>query len=262
MLEPDKSPCMARRTDRGGLASEIPPDPFFRGHHGEVLETAICPRSRRIRRSSRSFAGHHRLAMLPECRHRDHLRAYLVNRYYDPTTAQFLSIDPLVAVTGEPYQYAGDDPVNGSDPSGLITTPACGGNGPVGTSQQRLKQECAGELQSLKAGIRSVCANSGGCGGSGCGTWAIHCRYPAIPLVGVLVVAGCATGGCAAAVAAAAPVCMRYGMAVISSWAIGTGPSNTTLENPPVVDQPAPPNLFIETPSWLQQEEQQSGQKP
>ncbi|MGA8725421.1 MAG: RHS repeat-associated core domain-containing protein [Acidimicrobiales bacterium] len=44
---------------------------------------------------------------------------YLVNRYYDPSTAQFLSIDPLVATTGQPYQYAGDDPVNGSDPSGL-----------------------------------------------------------------------------------------------------------------------------------------------
>ena len=43
----------------------------------------------------------------------------LVNRYYDPTTAQFLSQDPLVAVTGQPYQYAGDDPVNESDPGGL-----------------------------------------------------------------------------------------------------------------------------------------------
>ncbi len=42
----------------------------------------------------------------------------LINRYYDPSTAQFLSIDPLVAETGQPYQYAGDDPVNGSDPSG------------------------------------------------------------------------------------------------------------------------------------------------
>ena len=37
---------------------------------------------------------------------------YLINRYYDPSTAQFLSIDPLVASTGQPYQYAGDDPVN------------------------------------------------------------------------------------------------------------------------------------------------------
>lgn len=44
---------------------------------------------------------------------------YLVNRYYDPATDQFLSIDPLVALTGSPYGYAGDNPVNATDPFGL-----------------------------------------------------------------------------------------------------------------------------------------------
>lgn len=52
-----------------------------------------------------------------------------INRYYDPTTGQFLSVDPLVDVTAQPYQYAGDDPVNNSDPSGEIT---CGSIIPVG----------------------------------------------------------------------------------------------------------------------------------
>lgn len=47
------------------------------------------------------------------------LRRYLVNRYYDPATAQFISVDPLVSMTGEPFSYAGDDPVNESDPSGM-----------------------------------------------------------------------------------------------------------------------------------------------
>ena len=42
-----------------------------------------------------------------------------VNRYYDPSTAQFVSVDPAVATTGAPYYYAEDDPVNGTDPSGL-----------------------------------------------------------------------------------------------------------------------------------------------
>jgi uncharacterized protein RhaS with RHS repeats len=42
----------------------------------------------------------------------------LVGRYYDPGTGQFLSVDPLVDVTGQPYAYTGDDPVNGVDPSG------------------------------------------------------------------------------------------------------------------------------------------------
>lgn len=50
-------------------------------------------------------------------RHRT--RGHLINRYYDPTTGQFITQDLLVAITGQAYQYAGDDPVNGSDPSGL-----------------------------------------------------------------------------------------------------------------------------------------------
>jgi RHS repeat-associated protein len=44
---------------------------------------------------------------------------YLINRYYDPATGQFLSVDPDVSQTGQPYAYAGDDPVNNTDPLGL-----------------------------------------------------------------------------------------------------------------------------------------------
>jgi RHS repeat-associated protein len=44
---------------------------------------------------------------------------YLRARYYDPTTAQFLTRDPLEAETGAPYSYAGSDPLDASDPSGL-----------------------------------------------------------------------------------------------------------------------------------------------
>jgi hypothetical protein len=47
----------------------------------------------------------------------------LVHRYYDPATGQFLSVAPLVGVTSQPYEYAGDNPVNGSDPTGLCPTP-------------------------------------------------------------------------------------------------------------------------------------------
>ena len=46
----------------------------------------------------------------------------LVGRYYDPTTGQFLTVDPDVAETGQPYAYTGDDPVNGTDPLGLCST--------------------------------------------------------------------------------------------------------------------------------------------
>jgi RHS repeat-associated protein len=44
---------------------------------------------------------------------------YLIDRYYDPTTGQFLTVDPDVAETGQPYDYTGDDPVNDRDPLGL-----------------------------------------------------------------------------------------------------------------------------------------------
>ena len=45
---------------------------------------------------------------------------YMRARVYDPATAQFLSVDPLRAVSGEPYSYAGDNPVNESDPTELL----------------------------------------------------------------------------------------------------------------------------------------------
>src|SRR5271170_4981658 len=40
---------------------------------------------------------------------------YLRNRVYDPATAQFLTVDPLEMYTGEPYGYAGDNPLNYGD---------------------------------------------------------------------------------------------------------------------------------------------------
>ena len=36
-------------------------------------------------------------------------------RGYDPATAQFLSVDPLEAITQAPYGYAGDNPENYGD---------------------------------------------------------------------------------------------------------------------------------------------------
>jgi hypothetical protein len=44
---------------------------------------------------------------------------YLRARYYDPSTAQFLTRDPAVAKTRTPYAYVYDDPLNLTDPSGL-----------------------------------------------------------------------------------------------------------------------------------------------
>jgi RHS repeat-associated protein len=48
---------------------------------------------------------------------------YLRARYYDPATAQFLSRDPLSSLTKAPYGYANDNPLNGTDPAGLLDLP-------------------------------------------------------------------------------------------------------------------------------------------
>jgi RHS repeat-associated protein len=50
---------------------------------------------------------------------------YLRARYYDPATGQFISRDPELASTWEPYSYVAQNPLNATDPSGL-----CFGFGP------------------------------------------------------------------------------------------------------------------------------------
>jgi RHS repeat-associated protein len=44
---------------------------------------------------------------------------YLRARVYDPATAQFMSVDPIVETTRAPYGYAADNPLNLYDPTGL-----------------------------------------------------------------------------------------------------------------------------------------------
>lgn len=54
---------------------------------------------------------------------------YLVNRYYDPTTGLFLSVDPALRTTNQPYVYAADNPLSASDPTGTYSQAGpCEGN--------------------------------------------------------------------------------------------------------------------------------------
>lgn len=55
---------------------------------------------------------------------------YLRARWYDPATAQFLTRDPLEAMTQDPYGYAANNPVNYTDPTGLF---CIGGKNPNGS---------------------------------------------------------------------------------------------------------------------------------
>jgi RHS repeat-associated protein len=44
---------------------------------------------------------------------------YLINRYYDPEVGQFISIDPGISQTQQPYAYANGNPVSLKDLTGL-----------------------------------------------------------------------------------------------------------------------------------------------
>ncbi len=55
---------------------------------------------------------------------------YLRARTYDPQAAQYLSVDPALQTTGEPYAYANDNPLNSADPNGTQPPPQQGQPGP------------------------------------------------------------------------------------------------------------------------------------
>jgi RHS repeat-associated protein len=50
---------------------------------------------------------------------------YLINRYYNPATGQFISADPDVSQTMLPYAYTAGDPVSSTDPDGLCPPSGC-----------------------------------------------------------------------------------------------------------------------------------------
>jgi hypothetical protein len=51
-----------------------------------------------------------------------------INRYYDPATDQFLSVDPDVPTTDQPYVFVNDDPLNLQDPLGIYAISGTGQN--------------------------------------------------------------------------------------------------------------------------------------
>ena len=83
-----------------------------------------------------------------------------VGRYYDPQTGQFLSVDPLVAETEQPYAYTGGDPVNGTDPSGDIFVGALGqGNGFNCPAELGLPPCYYSQPAEIRGGTEGICVN-------------------------------------------------------------------------------------------------------
>jgi RHS repeat-associated protein len=70
---------------------------------------------------------------------------YMRARWYDPSTGQFLSRDPIAPRSRSPYAYAGNDPLNFKDPSGLYKYGSvdCGGGNVVSTVGWTDEQEAA-----------------------------------------------------------------------------------------------------------------------
>jgi len=50
---------------------------------------------------------------------------YLINRYYDPSTDSFISVDPDLQSTDQAYVFTNDNPLNGTDPLGLFCIGLC-----------------------------------------------------------------------------------------------------------------------------------------
>ena len=78
---------------------------------------------------------------------------YLIHRYYDPTTGQFMTVDPLVAQTMVPYVYGGNNSVNENDPTGELS----------GSSEMSapLDSSTNVELPGVPGGIQITLADSG-----------------------------------------------------------------------------------------------------
>jgi len=108
-------------------------------------------------------------------------REVVFKRYYDPVTGQFPSVDPAVSITGQPYGYAGGDPVNNSDPLGLWS----------GNPFQDIGQawnDTAGFVSNHRRGLEQVGTIGGAAFGmAACDTFTVGACTAFTPIVGALV---------------------------------------------------------------------------
>lgn len=96
--------------------------------------------------------------------------AYLNNRHYDPTTGVFVSVDPLVTKTMQPYIYGAANPVTYSDPDGLCPFAGCweqfdrvllelSGASPPGSARERERELLAERVNNVAENASNTFAN-------------------------------------------------------------------------------------------------------
>jgi RHS repeat-associated protein len=108
---------------------------------------------------------------------------YLRNRVYEPATAQFLTVDPLEAITGEPYSYVGDDPINENDPLGL-----CGGTSSWGAFWANCGTDVVNGAGTAANAVGTFVGNHYGQVAEG--TAAVACVTEVVGPIGCLALAG------------------------------------------------------------------------
>jgi len=160
---------------------------------------------------------------------------YLRSRYYDPSTSQMLTRDPLVTETRSAYAYAGDDPLTGSDPSGLsagIRGPAIAVKGCV-----RDPTSCEGTIgigSAVSSLVDSIKSSLGICSivtDPGCVSFGQ--QHPTILQVTSVVTAGVGFALTVAGMATANPTLLSMGLLAssisdLASWGLAIDQCNSS----------------------------------
>lgn len=137
---------------------------------------------------------------------------YLRARYYDPTTAQFMSVDPLAPITRAAYSYAADSPLNAIDPAGLSATN-------IGNSFSATN--CSGVVASLQdQSSTGIDWNS---------IWSQTLSIAGGVLLGIVATTS-VVAICAATVAVGCVVAVAIGGAVVAGLAAGSAAAATNQD--------------------------------
>jgi RHS repeat-associated protein len=145
---------------------------------------------------------------------------YMRARYYDPSTGQFITVDPMTATTHQPYQYADGSPVNNTDPSGkcgLWGSDTCWGDaaGAVGSVATGAWNATGGQVVNYAQNLCLRNPVGGDNGNGGCDT-PLSTTQGALALGAVSVIA---SGGALAAPEGAAGAAALGGTGVVAGGA-------------------------------------------